>query len=111
MTVTALCIIESKDAANATTTQYTATGNTRTIIDKFTGTNYSGGVQTLTVYLVPSGGSANNSNLMKAKALAAGECYVFPEIVGHTLNPGDSIQTAASAASSINIRSSGRENT
>ena len=113
MTVTALCIIESKDAANGIATQYTASANNnvRTIIDKFTSTNYTAGALTLTVYLVPFGSAAANSNLVKIKTLAPGECYVWPEVVGHTLNPGDFIATNASAATSINIRSSGRENT
>ena len=111
MTVTALCLIESKDANNAITTQYTAGNGTRTIIDKFTSTNYTAGSLTLTVYIVPFGSAAGNSNLIKIKTLAAGECYVWPEVVGHTLNPGDFISTNASAASSINIRASGRENT
>lgn len=112
MAVTALCLIESKDAANVVTTQYTASINSvRTIIDKFTSTNYTAGALTLAVYLVPFGGAAGSSNLIKTKTLSAGECYVWPEVVGHTLNPGDFIATNASAATSINIRSSGRENT
>ena len=112
MTVTALCLIESKDAANVITTQYTASINSvRTIIDKFTSTNYTAGAQTLTVYIVPFGGSATNSNMIKIKTLAAGESYLWPEVVGHILNPGDFIATNASALTSINIRSSGRENT
>lgn len=112
MTVTALCLIESKDAANSITTQYTASiSGTRTIIDKFSSTNYTAGALTLSVYLVPFGSAASNSNLVKIKTLAAGECYVWPEVVGHTLNPGDFIATNASAATSINIRASGRENT
>ena len=110
MAVTALCIIQSKDAANVATTQYTAAAGVRTIIDKFTATNYSAGAQSLNINLVPSGGAVANSNLIKTKTLAAGECYVWPEIVGHTLNPGDFISTTASAATSINIRASGREN-
>lgn len=112
MAVTSLCIIESRDAANAITTQYTASVNgTRTIIDKFTSTNYTAGALTLTVYLVPFGSAAANSNLIKIKTLAAGECYLWPEVVGHTLNPGDFIATNASAATSISIRASGREST
>ena len=47
--------------------------------------------------------------IAKTKALTAGECYTFPEIVGHVLGPGDVISTLASAATSITIRASGRE--
>lgn len=111
MTVTALCIIEAKNAENVVTTQYTAETNSRVMIDKFTATNYTAGAQTLTAYIVPFGGAAGNSNLIKAKTLSSGECYLFPELVGHYLNSGDFIATTASAAASINIRSSGRQNT
>lgn len=112
MTVTALCLIESKDAEAVTTTQYTASAQgTRTIIDKFTGNNHTAGPVNLSVYIVPVGGAAGVTNLVKAKLLSAGECYTFPEVVGHTLNPGDFVATIAGAAASIGIRSSGRENT
>jgi len=113
MAVTTLCIIESKDAAVGVTTQYTATAVTRvrTVIDKFTANNYSGLAQTLSVYLVPLGEIASSANLIKSKTIAANECYTFPEIVGHTLNPGDFIATNCTLAMSINIRASGRETT
>jgi hypothetical protein len=47
--------------------------------------------------------------IVKTKSLLAGETYRFPEIVGQALEPGGFISTLASAASSINIRSNGRE--
>lgn len=109
MTVTAKTIIPAKNAENAQTTQYTAT-NVRTIIDKFTATNYSAGAITLSINLVTLADTAGNQNLIvKTKSLAANETYTFPEIVGHVLNSGDFISTIASAATSINIRASGRE--
>jgi hypothetical protein len=102
-------LIGSKDAESAQTTQYTAVSVTA-IIDKFTGTNHSGAAATLSVNLVPAVGSAGTTNLIvKEKSLAAGEAYTFPEIVGHTLAPGDKISTIASAAGAIAIRCSGRE--
>ena len=85
MTTLAKCLLESKYAENAQTTQYTAGTGVRTIIDKFTG--YS-----------PAGGT-----------LAAGETYTFPEVVGQILNAGDFVSTLAAAASSVVIRISGRE--
>lgn len=108
MTVTATVLIEAKNAESAQTTQYTST-NVRTIIDKFTATNYSAGAVTISVNLVPSAGSAANSNLIvKTKTLQAAECYTFPELVGQILEAGDFISTIAGAATSINIRASGR---
>ena len=108
MTVTAKCLLEAKIAENAQTTQYTATG-VRTIIDKFTGYNYSGAAVTLAVNLVASAGAAGAANLVTLKTLSAGETYTFPEIVGHVLNAGDFVSTLAGAATSIVIRISGRE--
>src|SRR6266702_688065 len=85
MSVTARSLFAPNQAANATTMQYTATG-VRTIIDKFTGTNTTAGAVTLTVFLVPNAGAAGVTNtIVSARSLAAGECYTFPEIVGHVL--------------------------
>lgn len=109
MAVNVSNIIPAKIAEAAQTTQYTASG-VRTIIDKFTATNYSAGAVTLSVNLVTVGDTAGNQNLtVKAKSLAAGECYTFPEVVGHVLQPGGFISTLAGAATSIAIRASGRE--
>jgi hypothetical protein len=108
MTVTAKCLLESKIAENAQTTQYTAVG-VRTIIDKLTGYNYTGGSVALSINLVAPAGAAGAANLCVVKTISAGETYTFPEIVGHVLNPGGFISTLAGAATSITIRISGRE--
>lgn len=101
-------LFEAKTAENAQTTQYTST-NVRTIIDKFTATNYSAAAATVSVNLVSSGGSAGNDNLIvKAKTLQPSETYTFPELVGQTLLAGGFISTLAGTASAINIRASGR---
>ena len=108
MTVTATNIIPAKIAENSQTTQYTSSGVT-TIIDKFTATNYSASSATISINLVTVADTAGNQNLIvKTKTLQPGECYTFPEIVGHILSNGSFISTIASAATSINIRASGR---
>jgi hypothetical protein len=109
VTVTAKCLLESKQAENSLTTQYTAGTGTRTIIDKFVAYNANAASQTLTVYITASGGTASGEEIQIVKALASGETYSFPELVGQILNAGDFISTNASAATSINIRISGRE--
>jgi hypothetical protein len=109
MAVNVRVLIPAKIAENTQTTQYTANGVT-TIIDKFTATNYSASVATISVNLVTALDAAGNQNLIvKTKSLQPSETYTFPEIVGAALAPGGFISTIASAASSINIRSSGRE--
>ena len=109
MAVNVKVLIPAKIAENTQTTQYTAT-NVSAIIDKFTATNYSASAASLSVNLVTQYDSAGNQNLVvKTKTLLAGETYSFPELVGHVLASNGFISTLASAASSINIRSSGRE--
>lgn len=109
MTVIAKPLVSAKEAETAQTTQYTAPAGTRAILDKVTGTNTGASSAQLSFNLVPTGGSAGASNtIVKTKTLGAGECYTFPEIVGHVLSPGDFVSTLASAAS-VTIRISGRE--
>lgn len=109
MTTTAKVLIESKAAENVQTDQYTAV-NCKAIIDKFTATNTSGANATLSVNLVPNGGAAGNGNLIvPTRRIAPNETYLMPEIVGHMLETGDSIETIASGANAITIRCSGRE--
>lgn len=108
MSTTNTVLIPAKTAENAQTTQYTST-NVRTIIDKFTATNYSGSAASLSVNLVTFADTAGNQNLIvKTKTLQPGEAYTFPEIVGHNIENGGFISTLASAGSALTIRSSGR---
>ena len=109
MAVNVKVLIPAKIAESTQTTQYTANGVT-TLIDKFTATNYSAAAATISVNLVTALDTAGNQNLIvKTKTLQPAETYTFPELVGAALAPGGFISTLASAATSINIRSSGRE--
>lgn len=109
MSVTVKNIIPRKQAENAQTGQYTAE-NCKTIIDKFTATNTSGANVTFSVNLIALGGSASNANLvLKSRAIAPGETYTCPELIGQVLESGGFISTLASAATSLTISASGRE--
>ena len=109
MAVTVKLIIPSKIAESTQVTQYTAVGVTA-IIDKFTATNYSTVAANISVNLVTAADTAGNQNLIvKTKTLQVAETYTFPELVGHSLAPGGFISTIAGTATSITIRSSGRE--
>ncbi|WP_335956618.1 hypothetical protein [Acinetobacter bereziniae] len=101
-------IIPAKYAENTQTTQFTAT--TATTIDKFTVTNTSAVIAKFSCNLVLKDSIASDSNLViKEKAINAGETYVCPELVGHTLESGGLISTLADTASALSIRASGRE--
>lgn len=109
MAVTPKSIIQAQQLTGSNATYYTAT-NVRTIIDKMTLTNTTAGAVTATIDLVDNGGTAGVSErIISARSIASGETYTCPEIVGHILNAGDSIQGLSSAAASLTIRASGRE--
>lgn len=109
MTITAVVLIPPKLAEAAQVSQYSA-GTATAVIDKFTATNVSSAVATLSVNLVSASGAAGDSNLIvKLKSLQPSETYLFPELVGHVLSPNGFISTLASASSAITIRASGRE--
>lgn len=107
MTVTARVLLESKSAEATQTKQIDSTGM-RTIIDKFTAYNSDPAAQALTVYLVPAAGSSGAGNISVVKTLQPGETYTFPEVVGHILESGASLNTLAAKAGVINLRASGR---
>lgn len=107
MTVTARVLLESK-AAEATQTKQIDSVGMRTIIDKFTAYNGDPAAQALTVYLVPASGAAGTGNIQIVKTLQPGETYTFPEIVGHILEAGASLNTLAAKVGVINLRASGR---
>lgn len=110
MAINVKCLVEAKYAENAQTDQYAPTDGTTAVIDKATVTNASGSPATLSVNLIPSGGSAGASNLIvDAKSIPVDGCYALPELVGQVLASGDVISTLASAATSLVIRISGRE--
>lgn len=112
MTVTAKALFEMTQATTVDATVYTASqsGGVRTIIDKLTATNISGGAVTATVNLVPFGNAVGSANVISSVvSIAANGSFTFPEIVGHILNPGDFISIKASANTALNFRSSGRE--
>lgn len=110
MSVTARCLIEAKYAANTDTLEYTAPANTRVIVDKFTVTNTDGSSRTITVNIVPSGGSVGASNIItSAQSISAGQSTSLGEMQNHILNAGDTIYVKASVASLLVIRLSGRE--
>ena len=72
--------------------------------------NYGAAVASISVNVVTTTDTAGNQNLIvKQKTLQPSETYTFPEIVGVALEPGGFISTLAGTASSINIRSNGRE--
>lgn len=110
MAVTVKNIIPAKQAENSQTTQYITPTATKAIVDKFTATNTTSVAVTLSINLIPSAGSASSSNLvLSLKAIAAGEAYTCPEVVGQVLESGGFISTIAGSSTSLTISAAGRE--
>lgn len=89
---------------------YYAATNIKTRITAMTLTNTTAGAITATVYLVPSGGTADGTNtILSAKSINAGESYRVIEAIGQDIMAGGSIQALASANTSIAMVASGTE--
>lgn len=109
MAVKIVNFIPSKFVEAAQTTQYTA-NNVRAQIDKVTVTNTSATSVTFSCNLCIKDEAPSASNqIIKDKQIAAGETYLCPELVGHSIEAGGLISTLASATDSLVIRASGRE--
>lgn len=65
--------------------------------------NYSGSDTTVTVYLVATGGTASNSNIIyKTVPIAAGDTYII-DTERLVLGDGDMVQALAAATSSVTM--------
>lgn len=107
MSVAAAKLFDAQYAQTPASTLFTAASVT--ILDKVTATNTDAGSQTLTVYLVPNGGSPGGSNtIYSALSLTAGTEVDLTALQNQILAAGDSIQMLASVASKIVVRGSGR---
>lgn len=104
MPVQPTALLKSEYAPNATTTVYTSPASVYTRIDKVTVTNATAGAQTITIYVVPNGGTAGGSNTTtSAQSVLPGQTWNSPNEPGLYLNPGDFIAVIASAASALSI--------
>jgi hypothetical protein len=108
MATTNTSLVEGSQLTTSAASYYTSPANTTTIVKKCTVTNTSAGALTVTIYLVPSGGSAGATNTVtSAKSIAAGATYEAYECENHVLLAGDTLQALASAASSLTLKASG----
>lgn len=110
MATTPKRLVSGSQLTTSAATYYTAPASTKTRISAFTATNTTAGAVTVTVYLVPSGGSADNTNkVADVVSLAANETKAITGAIGHVLEAAGTIQALASANTSINIVVSGYE--
>lgn len=83
---------------------YTAGSGVTATINNLSVTNTSASPVAVTLYRVPTAGTAGAGNcIMSAFSLAAGQTYVPPQAIGLQLDPGSSLQALAATASTITL--------
>ena len=83
---------------------YQSPSGVTTRIDKITFVNTDDAVRTVTVHLVPSGGSSGDSNLTTiTRVINPKDMWNSPNEYGHYLNPGDALFAHASVADKVVI--------
>jgi hypothetical protein len=107
--VTPVVLAASAQLTNSAATYITGAANGQTIIKGAVFSNVTNGAVTVTVYRVASGGTPGPTNLLiPARSIGAAPATdLAPELTNMVLNPGDTIQCLASAATSINFTASG----
>lgn len=108
--ITPKAFVDGVNLTDAAVTYYTAAVGARAILKKATFVNDHTAVVTVTVNIVPSGGSADYDNrIVKAKAIAPGESWMCYELENHEIEQGGFISMLASVTAKIGCRISGYE--
>lgn len=103
--------LANSQLTNAAATYYTSSG-VRTRIDALTLTNTDTVGHTFSVWLVPSAGTADNTNIVvKARTIAAGGSTRLLEAIGHVMEVGGTLQASADAGSVVTLVASGIQQT
>jgi hypothetical protein len=93
---------------NSVSVLFTNPGASKGVINRAVFTNVTGTPQSITVYVVRSGGGPTAANtVISAYNIQPGEAYVSPELSSLVLGGGDTVQALSSAAASITTVASG----
>lgn len=108
MTITPIQLVAGQYLTGSAAVYYTST-NIKTRIDKATLSNSDASTaHTVTVYLVPSGASPGASNIVIVqRSIASKITYHCPELVGHILSPGDTLQAFADTTNEVSFAAAG----
>lgn len=95
------------ELTNATAEMYESPGNTLAQVAACTATNKTGTARTVTVTLIPSGGTA--VNLVYQVTIPPNQQIALYAVVGQVLEGGDAINAFADANSAVDFVMSGFE--
>lgn len=103
-------IIPGVTLAAAAAALYTVPANTITTISAATLTNSTATARTVTMHLVPAGGTPSAANMiLSARTISPGESYNVAQAIGQTIPAGATIQALADVAAAVNLVASGYE--
>lgn len=106
--VTNVRMVEGSVLTTSAATYYTTPLATSTLIKKVTFTNTSASTVTVTMYLVPSAGTAGAANtIISAVPISANNTYEAYPAENMVLATGDFVQALCSAATSVTLMMSG----
>lgn len=101
-------VLASAQLAAGTTTVYTVPASKAAKIAKLILSNTSGAAVTVSVALVPSGGTIDGTHrVISGYALAAGDSTVVSELEGVWMGDGDLLAVVTSAGSAVDVMLSG----
>ena len=101
-------LVNGSQLTASAATYYTTPANSLTTIAAMTVTNTTGTARTLTVHLVPSGGTADATNcICSARVVAIGETYNVSGAIGQTLDAAGTIQALADVTTALTMVASG----
>jgi hypothetical protein len=102
-------LVTPQQVTNSTATYYTATG-VKTRIHKITVTNPTATARDITIYVVPSGGSAGDSTtIVKTRTVLPLETWDCWALSGHIIPSGGTLQAVASASTALTLYASGAD--
>lgn len=108
--ITPKAFVDGVNLTAVAATYYTVDTGARAIIKKATFVNDHTAAITVTINIVPSGGSAGYANrIVKEKAIAVGESWMCYELENHEIEQGGFISMVASVADKVGCRISGYE--
>lgn len=106
MAVTAAQLFAPTQIPNAVTKVYQSAGSTR--IDKFTVCNPSGSAATVSIFLVPEGGTTGDATtITKDHSLASKSTWNSPDPVGLVMNKGDTLYVSSDTDNALTVVAAG----
>lgn len=100
-------VIAGAELTGTAATYYTCPASNRAIVKALSFLNKAATTVTVTVYLVPSGGAADDSTIIvDAQAIAPNESWQCGQALNQVLLAAGTIQALASSAAEVTIRGS-----